>query len=125
MRLRRALTALNSAPTYTALMMRKDGSASVVRRTTGESKDLSAWAAVPGVKPHGGKDAEKHALRIEADTATVTFLIDGTKVASHPRADVTPEGHFGFRIGRGVNIHVVRLDFTQQLAPPRAPKPAQ
>jgi hypothetical protein len=115
----------SESPAYTALLMRKDGSATVVRRAAGESKDLSPWAAVSGVKPHGGKDAEKHALRIEADTTSVTFLVDGTKVASHPRADVAPEGHFGFRIGRGVNIHVVRLDFTQQLAPPRAPKPAQ
>ena len=53
----------------------------------------------------------------------MTFLVDGTKVAALARADVAPDGHFGLRIGRGVNIHVVRLDFTQQLAPPRAPKP--
>jgi hypothetical protein len=35
---------------------------------------------------------------------------------------VRPDGRFGFRVGRGVNIHVVRLDFTQQLAPPRNAK---
>jgi hypothetical protein len=114
----------SEAPAYTALLLRKDGSASVVRRTGGSSKDLSAWGAVDGVKPHGGKDAEKHALRIEADTAAVTLLVDAVKVASLPRADVAPDGHFGFRIGKGVNIHVVRLDFTQQLAPPRPPKTA-
>jgi hypothetical protein len=114
----------NEAPSYTALLLRKDGAASVGRRTAGASKDLSAWSPVEGVKPHGGKDAEKHAFRIEADTATVTFLVDAVKVASLPRGDVAPDGHFGFRIGKGVNIHVVRLDFTQQLAPPRPPKPA-
>jgi hypothetical protein len=114
----------SEAPAWTALLLRKDGSASVVRRTGGASKDLSAWAAVEGVKPHGGKDAEKHALRIEADTAAVTFLVDAVKVASLPRADAAPDGHFGFRVGKGVNIHVVRLDFTQQLAPPRPPKAA-
>ncbi len=114
----------DESPAYSALLLRKDGSASVVRRAAGTSKDLAAWAAVEGVKPHGGKDAEKHALRIEADTATVAFLVDGVKVASLPRADVAPDGHFGFRLGKGVNIHVVRLNFTQQLAPPRAPKPA-
>ena len=77
------------------------------------------WAAVEGVAPHGGKDAEKHAFRIEADTAMVTFLVDGSTVAAIPRSDVAPDGHFGLRIGRAVNIHVVRLDFTQQLAPPK------
>ena len=114
----------SDAPAYTALLLRKDGSAAVVRRAAGASTDLSAWAAVAGVKPHGGKDAEKHALRVEADTASVTFLVDGTKVASLARAEVAPDGHFGLRIGKGVNIHVVRLDFTQQLAPPRPPKPS-
>jgi len=114
----------DESPAYSALLLRKDGSASVVRRAAGAANELSAWAAVDGVKPHGGKDAEKHALRIEADTTTVTCLVDGVKVASLPRADVAPDGHFGFRLGKGVNIHVVRLDFTQQLAPPRAPKPA-
>jgi hypothetical protein len=107
------------SPAYTSLLLRKDGSAAVVRRAGGAVTTVANWAAVEGVKPHGGKDAEKHAFRIEADTATVTFLIDGTKVAAIPRADAAAEGHFGLRIGRAVNIHVVRLDFTQQLAPPK------
>ncbi len=115
--------AMSESPVYTSLLLRKDGSATVVRRAGGAVTPIADWAAVDGVKAHGGKDAEKHAFRIEADTATVTFLVDGTKVAATPRADVAADGHFGLRIGRGVNIHVVRLDFTQQLAPPRAPKP--
>jgi hypothetical protein len=112
------------SPTWTALLLRKDGGAAVVRQAGGGVKPLSDWKPVTGVRPHGGKDAEKHAFRIEADTATVTFLVDGATVASVPRADVAPDGHFGFRLGRGVNIHVVRLDVTHQLAPPRPPKPA-
>lgn len=106
------------SPAYTSVLLRKDGSASVVRRTPA-GVTPSPWAAVDGVRPHGGKDAEKHAFRVEADTATVTFLVDGVKVAALARADAAPDGHFGLRIGRGVNIHVVRLDFTQQLAPPK------
>lgn len=111
------------SPSYTALLLRKDGQATVIRRAGGSVKTESDWAAVEGVKPHGGKDAEKHAFRVEADTATVAFLVDGTKVASIPRADLPADGYFGLRIGRAVNIHVVRLDFSQQLAPPRAAKP--
>ena len=78
-----------------------------------------------GRRAHGGKDAEKHAFRIEADTATVTFQVDGKTVATVPRDEASVDGRFGFRIGRGVNIHVVRLDFTQRLAPPRPVKPAR
>lgn len=54
----------------------------------------------------------------------MTFSIDGNAIATLERAQVAPEGRFGFRIGRGVNIHVVRLDLTQRLAPPRPPKSA-
>jgi hypothetical protein len=69
-----------------------------------------------------GKDAERHTFRVEADTATVTFLVDGAQVAALDRADVAPDGRFGFRVGRAVDIHVVRLDYTRYLAPPRPPK---
>ena len=111
------------SPTYTALLLRKDGSATVVRRSGGAATPIAGWAAVEGIAPHAGKDAEKHAFRIEADAAAVTLLVDGKKVATTPRADAPADGHFGLRIGRGVNIHVVRLDFTQQLAPPKTQVP--
>ena len=109
-------------PTYTALLLRKDGRASVSRQVKGAEATLVPWTPVPGVTPLVGKDAEKHAYRIEVDTAQVTFSIDGNAIATLERAQVAPEGRFGFRIGRGVNIHVVRLDLTQRLAPPRPPK---
>ena len=112
-------------PAYTALLMRKDGAATVARQTGGTSRALAAWAAVEGVAAHGGKDAEKHAFRVEADRASVTFEVDGKTVATVPREGASVDGRFGFRIGRGVNIHVVRLDFTQRLAPPRPVKPAK
>ena len=108
------------APTYTALLLRKDGMASIARRDKGASASLTAWTPVEGVKPLAGKDAEKHAFRVEADTTTVSFAIDGAKVASLERARVAPDGRFGFRVGRGVNIHVIRLDVTHRLAPPKA-----
>jgi hypothetical protein len=109
-------------PEYTALLFRKDASATVVRSTSGTSRSLVPWTPVSGVAAHAGKDAEKHAFRIDADTSSVTFSIDGNKVAALPRTDVAPEGSFGFRVDRAMNIHIVRLDFTQQLAPPRPVK---
>ena len=111
-------------PTYTALLLRKDGHASVFRQVKGAATTLVPWTPVAGVKPLGSKDAEKHAYRVEVDTTQVTFSIDGTTVATLERDQVAPEGRFGFRIGRGVNIHVVRLDLTQRLAPPRPAKAA-
>jgi hypothetical protein len=111
-------------PTYTALLLRRDGKASIARWVRGTATAISPWSSVDGVSPHGGKDAEKHAFRIEVDVTQVTFAIDGKTMATHERAQVAPEGRFGFRIGRGVNIHVVRLDVIHRLAPPRPVKSA-
>lgn len=111
-------------PTYTALLLRKDGRASVSRQVKGAEATLVPWTPVAGVTPLAGKDAEKHAYRIEVDTTQVTFSIDGNAIATLERGQVAPEGRFGYRIGHGVNIHVVRLDLTQRLAPPRPPKRA-
>jgi hypothetical protein len=38
-----------------------------------------------------------------------------------PRADLKLDGAFGFRVGQGLNLHVVRLDYTSKLAPARTP----
>ena len=42
------------SPAYTAVLLRKDGSASVVRRDGG-GVTASPWAAVDGVRPHGAR----------------------------------------------------------------------
>ena len=105
-----------------ALLLRKDGSATVMRRTGGTAQPIAAWAPSRGRTPRRqGRREARVAGRGRHNGADLPGRRH--QGGDHPRADAPADGHFGLRIGRGVNIHVVRLDFTQQLAPPRAPKP--
>ena len=59
----------------------------------------------------------KNILRVDANAAEIVFTANGKEVARVPRAGLNIDGQFGFRIGKGINIHASRLDFTQRLAP--------
>jgi hypothetical protein len=54
---------------------------------------------------------------VEATAGEVIFSVNGTVVAKQPRGSVVVDGPFGLRIGKGVNVHVSRLDVTHRLAP--------
>ena len=49
------------------------------------------------------------AFRIVAGPQTVAFLVNGTEVASLPRAQVSPDGVYGLRFNHAVNAHVVKV----------------
>jgi len=51
-------------------------------------------------------------VTVVASPATVDFLINGTKVASKPRADVTADGIVGLRVNHNLNLHVAKLEVT-------------
>jgi hypothetical protein len=59
----------------------------------------------------------KNVFRVEANPAEVVFSVNGSVVTKHPRGSVVMDGPFGLRIGKGVNVHISRLDLTHRLAP--------
>jgi hypothetical protein len=42
----------------------------------------------------------------------VDFMINGTKVASRPRADLAVDGVVGLRVNHNLNLHVSKLEVT-------------
>jgi hypothetical protein len=111
---------------YTAFVIRRDGSAAILSAAGTELRELSAWTRHPAVLAHpGNDDTVKNLLRVDVQPAKLAFLVNGVEVASVPRAEVTTEGRFGFRVGKDMNLHIVRLDATYQLAPPRRERPSQ
>ncbi len=66
------------SPSYTALLLRKDGQATVIRRAGGSVKTESDWAAVEGVKPHG-KDCWSQGSGLDG-TAVVPRVAGTAKV---------------------------------------------
>ncbi|MGH7574069.1 MAG: hypothetical protein ACREM1_02925 [Longimicrobiales bacterium] len=106
---------------YVALQLRRDGSAAVLQRQGESTTLLSEWTPIDAVGPHPGEGTQRITMRIEVDSANVSFAANDAEIARLPRSGLELAGRFGFRIGNGVNLHVTRLDVTEQLAPPARP----
>jgi len=98
---------------YVYFLLRTDGKYLVKQRTGSATKELVAPSASPAVKLlEPGKESVANTLAIAAGPQVVDFLINGTKVASKPRADVPVDGIVGLRANHQINIHVQTLKVT-------------
>ena len=98
---------------YTYFMIRNDGQYLVKQRAGKDTKDVIPWTKSPAIKLFDGKEESvANVLTIVASPVTVDFLINGTKVASKPRAEVTADGIVGLRVNHNLNLHVSKLDVT-------------
>lgn len=104
----------SGTPSYLAFVARRDGQAAVLRQ---QGPPLLGWTVTEGLAPHPGKDAVKNIFRIEALKAEVVFSANGKEVTRIARDRINLEGYFGFRVGKGMNLHASRLDLTHRLAP--------
>jgi hypothetical protein len=80
---------------------------------------LVDWTSGDSVKAQDPADVVRNVLRVSVDRDSVVFSVNGGRVAAVPRSAGEFDGQFGFRAGRGVNLHISTLDFTQRIAPPR------
>jgi len=103
------------------LLVRRDGSAGVVHNHGTEHHPMVPYARADSLPPHPGADSQRILLVIDAEADSVRFFVNRGRVAAVPRAGLNLDGPFGLRVGQGLNLHVVRLDYTQKLAPARTP----
>ena len=108
---------LDAGATYSAFLARRDGQTAVLDRKPAGVVPVASWTPSSAVLPAKGSDPVKNVLRVEASTAEVVFSINGSVVTRQPRASLAMDGLFGLRIGKGINVHVSRLDLTHRLAP--------
>lgn len=101
--------------TYTAFVVRRDGSTAVIRRAGPLETMVQPWTHSPAVRPP--EQTGRNVLRVAMDSAGVHFLVNDTRVGSWRRSQLALDGHFGFRIGRQVNAHITRLDALHKLGP--------
>lgn len=103
------------------LLVRRDGTAAVVHSHGTAHQPLVPYARADSLPPHPGGESQRITLAVDADADSVRFFVNRGRVAAVPRAGLNLDGPFGFRVGQGLNLHVVRLDYTQKLAPARTP----
>lgn len=101
------------------LLIRRDGHVAVAHARGGELHALRPWGGVDSVSPHPVSTSQRLILAVDAEADSVRFFVNRQRVAAFARAGLNPEGPFGFRVGQGLNLHVVRLDYTTKLAPAR------
>jgi hypothetical protein len=115
-------SALEGSPAearWLGLLVRRDGTAGIVRRNGSAEQIVVAYARSDSLPVHPGNDSQRITLAVDAEADSVRFFVNRARLAAVPRADLQPDGHFGFRVGPGLNLHVVRLDYTTRLAPAR------
>ncbi|HSK18585.1 MAG TPA: hypothetical protein VK912_05555 [Longimicrobiales bacterium] len=108
------------AATYLAALLRRDGAVSVVRRTGGAETVLVPWTTNAAIKPHPGEGVITNRLRVNASTDSLRVFVNDSSVARVPLGSAATDGHFGFRVGRRVNLHLTILDHIRHLAPARS-----
>jgi hypothetical protein len=113
---------LEAKGTYVAFLIRRDGSAAVESADAGRTTALHPWTKAPAVAAGTMAGEVKNVLRVEAEAAVVTFLVNGQKVAEVPRDGTRFDGVIGLRVGENLNLHVTNLDLTHRLALPRRSK---
>lgn len=109
-------------PEWLAFVVRGDGSAGVLHRAGAETRALMPWTTHAAVKPRVGGATSKNVVTVRAEPDSVRFLVNGERVGAFARSAVPVDGAFGFRIGRGVNLHITNLDVSRRLAPFPAPR---
>jgi hypothetical protein len=107
----------SSGRSYIAFLARTDGSAGVFRFSGTGAKPIVAWTRTEAVLPPGQSEPTRNTLRVLAEPDSVTFLANGKEIAKLARSSVALDGHFGLRVGNGLNLHVSNLDITRRLAP--------
>ena len=114
---------LESKGRLVAFLIRRDGSAAVESHDTGRITLLRPWTKAGSILPGAATgDDVKNVLRVEAEAASVVFLVNGKQVAEIPRDGVSYDGIVGLRVGSDLNLHVTNLDVTHRLALPRRAK---
>lgn len=104
---------------WLGLLVKRDGTAGVIQNHGLRHHPLVPYARSDSLTPHPGGDSQRITLAIDVEADSLRFLVNRARVAAVARGDMPLEGSFGFRVGQALNLHVVRLDYTQKLAPAR------
>ncbi|MFN0098498.1 MAG: hypothetical protein ACKVS7_07480 [Gemmatimonadaceae bacterium] len=107
---------------WIALVVRADGQVAVMRQRGNESTWLIPWRAHAASKVLLTGASAKNYVTVRAEPDSVRFVVNGERVAAFERSALDVDGPFGFRIGKGVNLHITNLDVTRRMAPFPAPK---
>lgn len=106
---------------YVYFLVRNNGQFLIKSRTGTETADIVPWTDHDAVKVLAADAAEGttalNHLLVRATSERVDFLVNGTVVASRPRAELDVEGVVGIRANHRLNLHVSEIEVSEPMAP--------
>ncbi len=107
---------------YVVFAVRGDGSVAAWERRGGQDRLLADWRRAEAVHPADGKVVIGNLFKLSVTSKEAVLKANGLDVLVLPLAGLSLDGQFGFRVGRGVNLHASTLNVTSRLAPVPAPR---
>lgn len=100
---------------YSYFLIRDGGEYIVKARSGTTAPTLLPWTPHDAIRAWEDRDEDvsvRNVLAIEAGEDTVRFFVNGDEVADLPRADLSVDGIFGFRVNHGLDLHISKLEAT-------------
>jgi hypothetical protein len=110
----------SDSPTYVAALLRRDGSVAVTRTRAGAESVVVPWTQHLAIKRHEGRGVITNRLHLNVSADSVRVFVNDSSVVRIELDNSELSGHFGFRVGERVNLHLTILDHTRHLAPARS-----
>jgi hypothetical protein len=98
-------------------VVRPDGSVAAWDQQGTTRKMLSDWRRVEAVRPNDGKSVIGNVLKLSVTRNEAVLRVNGLDALVLPREGLSLNGQFGFRVGKGVNLHAATYSVTLRLAP--------
>lgn len=102
---------------YLIFLVRRDGHITIEARRNATTTTLVPWTPTAAIHRVTGDSTARNVLRVAVERDSVFFEVNTVRVAAIARTDLPVDGHFGFRTGPDLNLHVTTLDYTRRLAP--------
>src|SRR5437660_823884 len=92
------------AQKYTYFLIRQDGKFLIKKRDGAATPNVMSWTDHAAIKKADASGKMTNALSVEVGADKVRFLVNGTEVASQPKAQIETNGIAGLRVNHNLNV---------------------
>jgi hypothetical protein len=91
---------------YIYFMVAQDGTWLLKRRNGATAEDVTASRASPAVRRLGANGQSTNTLDVRVTGDTIVYSVNGTTVHTMPKAGITTDGTYGFRVNHRLEVQV-------------------